>query len=125
MGWMSLLLAGLLEIVWAVGMKYSLGFTRFWPSVITLLAILMSFGFLALSLKSVPFGTAYAVWTGIGAGGAVIAGILLFGETTDLPRIACLTLILAGAIGLRLVTPAAEPSRTVIEPQQESPIGSG
>jgi quaternary ammonium compound-resistance protein SugE len=125
MGWTSLLLAGLLEIVWAVGMKYSHGFTRFWPSVITLLAILMSFGFLALSLKSVPFGTAYAVWTGIGAGGAVIAGVFLFGETTDLPRIACIVLILGGVIGLRLATPTAEPDRTVIQPQQESPIRRG
>jgi quaternary ammonium compound-resistance protein SugE len=105
MAWSCLLLAGVLEIVWALGLKYSQGFTRFWPSVMTVAAILMSFALLGLSLKSVPFGTAYAIWTGIGAAGAAAVGILLFSESTDLARIGCLVLIVAGTIGLRLVTP--------------------
>jgi quaternary ammonium compound-resistance protein SugE len=104
MAW-SCLLAGVLEIVWVLGLKYSHGFTRFWPSVMTVAAILMSFALLGLSLKSVPFGTAYAIWTGIGAAGAAMAGILLFSEPTDSARIGCLVLIVAGTIGLRLVTP--------------------
>jgi quaternary ammonium compound-resistance protein SugE len=106
MAWLSLLLAGALEIIWALGLKYSHGFTRFWPSVVTLLSILLSFALLGLSLKSVPFGTAYAIWTGIGAAGAVITGIFLFGESTDFARMCCLGLIVAGTIGLRLVTPS-------------------
>ena len=87
-------------------MKYSQGFTRFWPSIITVLAVIFSFIFLGLSLKAVPFGTAYAVWTGVGAVGAIVAGMALFGEPTDGIRVGCLILIVAGAIGLRLVTPA-------------------
>ncbi len=105
MGWVSLMMAGVLEIVWALGLKYSDGFTRLWPSVLTLTAIAMSFALLGLSLKSVPFGTAYAVWTGIGAVGAAVTGIMLFGESADLARVACLVLIVAGTAGLRLVTP--------------------
>jgi len=105
MAWFALLMAGLFEIVWALGLKYSDGFTRFWPSVITVLSIALSFVLLSLSLKSVPFGTAYAVWTGIGAAGAALAGIALFGEPSDLARIACLVLIVAGTVGLRLVSP--------------------
>jgi quaternary ammonium compound-resistance protein SugE len=105
MAWLTLLMAGVLEIVWALGLKYSHGFTRFWPSVVTVLAIVLSFGLLGLSLKSVPFGTAYAIWTGIGAAGAVIAGIVLFGEPAGLIRLGCLVLIVAGTVGLRLVTP--------------------
>ncbi len=105
MAWFWLLMAGALEIVWALGMKYSHGFTRLGPTVIMLTAIALSFALLGLSLKSIPFGTAYAVWTGIGAAGAVVAGILLFGEVMELGRIACLVLIIAGTVGLRLVTP--------------------
>ena len=105
MAWFALLLAGLLEIVWALGLKYSVGFTRFWPSVATFVAIALSFGLLGLSLKSVPFGTAYAIWTGIGAAGAAIAGIMLFGEPASAARIGCLILIVAGTIGLKLATP--------------------
>jgi quaternary ammonium compound-resistance protein SugE len=105
MGWVSLLMAGVLEIVWVLGLKYSDGFTRLWPSLLTLAAIAMSFALLGLSLKSVPFGTAYAVWTGIGAVGAAVAGIMLFGESADSARVACLVLIVAGTVGLRLVTP--------------------
>jgi quaternary ammonium compound-resistance protein SugE len=106
MAWSFLLLAGLLEVIWTLGLKYSDGFTRFWPSVVTLAATALSFALLSLSLKDVPYGTAYAVWTGIGAIGTVLVGILLFGETIDLARVVCLILILAGIIGLRLVTPA-------------------
>jgi quaternary ammonium compound-resistance protein SugE len=105
MAWGFLFLAGLLEIMWALALKYSYGFTRFWPTVGTCLAVVLSFGLLGLSLKSVPFGTAYAVWTGIGAAGAGALGILLFGESADLARLGCLLLIVAGIIGLKLVTP--------------------
>jgi quaternary ammonium compound-resistance protein SugE len=105
MGWLSLLMAGALEIVWILALKYSDGFTRVGPSLVMLVAIGLSFALLGLSLKSVPFGTAYAVWTGIGAAGAVIAGVTLFGEPADIGRIGCLILIVGGTIGLRLVTP--------------------
>jgi quaternary ammonium compound-resistance protein SugE len=100
--WVALLLAGAMEIVWALGLKYSDGFTRLWPSVGTVAAIPLSFAFLALSLRGIPFGTAYAVWAGIGAGGAVLVGMLVFGERVDLFRMVCLALIIAGTVGLRL-----------------------
>jgi quaternary ammonium compound-resistance protein SugE len=106
LAWLSLLMAGALEIIWALGLKYSDGFTRFWPSFLTLAAIAMSFGLLGLSLRSVPFGTAYAIWTGIGAAGAAIAGMFLFGESTGLARVCCIALIVAGTIGLKLVEPS-------------------
>lgn len=102
--WLCLLLAGALEIVWAVGLKHSDGFTRFWPSLGTVLAIAMSFALLAMSLKSVPFGTAYAIWTGIGAAGAVIVGIIAFQESADVARLVCVFMIIAGTVGLKLVT---------------------
>jgi quaternary ammonium compound-resistance protein SugE len=105
MAWLSLLLAGLLEIIWVLGLKYSHGFTRFWPSVVTVASILLSFALLGVSLQSVPFGTAYAVCTGIGAAGAALIGILLFGESADAARVGCLLLIVTGTIGLRFVTP--------------------
>jgi quaternary ammonium compound-resistance protein SugE len=104
-GWLALLGAGLLEVAWALGLKYSDGFTRFWPSALTLAAILMSFGLMALALRSLPFGTAYAVWTGIGAAGSIIAGMLLFRESADPMRLICLSLIVAGMIGLKLNSP--------------------
>src|SRR5262245_57655583 len=100
MAWLLLLAAGVLEIAWILDLKYSDGFTRFWPSLGTLAAIALSFAFLGLSLKSVPFGTAYAVWTGIGAAGAVTIGILLFGEPADAARVGCIVLIVTGTIGL-------------------------
>jgi quaternary ammonium compound-resistance protein SugE len=105
MAWFALILAGLLEIAWAIGLKYSDGFTRPWPSIGTCVAIALSFGLLGLSLKSVPFGTAYAVWTGIGAAGAALAGIVLFGESADAARLGCLLLIVAGVVGLRIAAP--------------------
>src|SRR5437879_13495017 len=105
MAWFALLLAGFLEIIWALGLKYSAGFTRFWPSVATGVAIVLSFGLLGLSLKTVPFGTAYAVWTGIGAAGAAIAGIVLFGESADAARLGCLILLVACRLGREPDTP--------------------
>jgi quaternary ammonium compound-resistance protein SugE len=103
--WLILLLAGLFEVIWAVGLKYTEGLTRFWPTVGTLIAIACSLGLLALALRSLPLGTAYAVWTGVGTLGTVILGIWLFGESTDPLRIMCIGLIVAGIIGLKLVTP--------------------
>ncbi len=103
--WLSLFLAGVLEIVWALGLKYSDGFTRLWPTLGTLVAIAFSFALLATSLRSVPFGTAYAVWTGIGATGTVIIGISMFGEPADAARLGCILMIVGGTIGLKLVTP--------------------
>jgi quaternary ammonium compound-resistance protein SugE len=99
--WLSLCIAGLLEIVWTLGLKQSHGFTRFWPSLVTIVSIPLSFGFLALSLHSVPFGTAYAVWVGIGAAGVAAVGIFHFGESADLTRLLFLALIVIGAIGLK------------------------
>lgn len=104
--WIALLLAGMLEVGWALGLKYSDGLTRFWPTAATGAAILLSFGLLGLSLKSVPFGTAYAVWTGMGAAGTIIVGMLMFGEPADVFRLGCLTLIFAGMVGLKLVSPS-------------------
>jgi quaternary ammonium compound-resistance protein SugE len=103
--WLALLAAGLLEIGWAIGLKYSDGLTRFWPTTVTVLAIILSFALMAVALKSLPFGTAYAVWTGIGAAGSIVAGILLFSESADPIRILCLTLIVAGMVGLKLNSP--------------------
>ena len=103
--WIALLGAGLLEIGWALGLKYSDGLTRFWPAVATVVAIALSFGLMALALRSLPFGTAYAVWTGIGAAGSIIVGILLYSEPADPVRILCLTLIVAGMVGLKLNSP--------------------
>ena len=104
-GWLALLGAGLLEVAWALGLKYSDGFTRFWPSALTLIGIGLSFTLMALALRSLPFGTAYAVWTGIGAAGSIIVGMLIFSEPTDPVRILCLTLIVAGMVGLKLNSP--------------------
>jgi quaternary ammonium compound-resistance protein SugE len=104
-GWLALLGAGLLEIAWAVGLKWSDGLTRFWPTAGTLLAIIASFALMAVALKSLPFGTAYAVWTGIGAVGTIILGILIYSEPVDPVRILCLTLIVVGMVGLKLNSP--------------------
>jgi quaternary ammonium compound-resistance protein SugE len=99
------LAAGLFEIAWALGLKHSDGFTRFWPAVVTLVAIALSFGLMGLALRSLPFGTAYAVWTGIGAAGSIIIGMLIYSEPTDPVRLFCLTLIVAGMVGLKLNSP--------------------
>ena len=103
--WLALLGAGLLEVGWALGLKYSDGLTRFWPTAATVIAILLSFGLMALALRSLPFGTAYAVWTGIGAVGSIIVGMVIYSEPTDPIRIICLTLIIAGMVGLKLNSP--------------------
>src|SRR6201990_2498669 len=100
--WLALLGAGLLEIGWALGLKYSDGLTRFLPTALTVAAIALSFAMMAVALRSLPFGTAYAVWTGIGAVGSIIVGMLLYSEPTDPVRVVCLTLIVAGMVGLKL-----------------------
>jgi len=102
--WFYLLIAGLLEVGWAIGLKYTEGFSRLWPSVLTIVAMIFSLAFLGLALKPLPVGTAYAVWTGIGAIGTVILGIYLFDEPATAARLACIGLILAGIVGLKLVT---------------------
>ena len=101
MAWIFLIAAGVLEIVWAVGLKYAAGFTRLWPSVWTIAAMLGSFWLLALAVRTLPIGTAYAVWTGIGAAGTAVAGMVLFDEPRDWLRIGSIVLIVTGIIGLR------------------------
>jgi len=103
MGWIVLAIAGLFEIVWAVGLKQTEGFTKLWPSVITIVAMWISFGCLSYALKTIPMGNAYAVWTGIGAVGVAIVGIVWFDEIADLKRIACIGLIVIGIAGLKLL----------------------
>jgi quaternary ammonium compound-resistance protein SugE len=104
--WLYLFVAGLLEIAWAIGLKYTEGFTRLMPSVLTVAAMIASFAMLGLALRTLPLGTAYAVWTGIGTLGTVILGIFLFGESADLPRLLCIGLIVVGVAGLKFLTPA-------------------
>ena len=106
--WIVLFVAGLCEIGWAVGLKYTEGFTRPWPSVGTVLAMVVSVVLLGLALKALPLGTAYAVWTGIGAVGTALLGIYLFNEPRDALRLVCIALIVAGIVGLKLVTPASD-----------------
>jgi quaternary ammonium compound-resistance protein SugE len=105
MAWLYLILAGLLEVAWALGLKYTDGFTKLTPSILTVIAMIGSFGLLAQALRVLPIGTAYAIWTGIGAVGTAILGIVLFGEPRDLPRILCILLIVAGILGLKFTTP--------------------
>ena len=103
MAWLSVFIAGVFETVWAIGMKYSDGFSRLWPSVLTIAAMLISFVLLSYAMKTLPVGTTYAVWTGIGAAGTALMGMLLFGESREAARILCIGLIIAGILGLRLV----------------------
>ncbi len=103
MSWLLLFFAGLFEIAWAYGLKQSEGFTKLGPSVFTLVFMLLSFGLLALALKQLPIGTAYGVWTGIGAIGTAIVGMVFLGEPKDLPKIACIVLIGVGIVGLKLL----------------------
>lgn len=107
MAWIYLLLAGLFEVCWAVGLKFTEGFSRPLPTAFTIVSMVASLGLLGLALKNLPLGTAYAVWTGVGTVGTVMLGIMLFGEAADALRLACIGLIVAGIIGLKLVTPAA------------------
>src|SRR6201995_6216595 len=102
MSWILLLIAGWLEVAWAAGLKTSDGFTRLWPSVFTVVTALGSFVLLAMAMRQLPLGTAYAVWTGIGAVGAFIFGIVMMGEALTLPRVVCALLIVIGLIGLKL-----------------------
>ena len=106
MAWLLLIIAGLCEIVWAIGLKYAQGFTRFWPSVMTIVAMLVSIVLLGYAMKSLPVGTSYAVWVGIGAVGTAALGIVLLGESASPGRLASLALIVAGIVGLKLATPA-------------------
>ena len=105
MAWIVLVVAGVFEVAWAIGLKYTDGFTRLWPSVGTAAAMIVSVVLLGWAMRTLPVGTAYAVWTGIGAVGTVILGIALFGEAATLARLACVALIVAGIVGLKLVTP--------------------
>lgn len=105
MNWFILVVAGLFEIGWAVGLKYTDGFTRFWPTVGTLLSMIISLGLLGIAMKSLPVGTAYAVWVGVGAVGTAILGMVLLGESAHPMRLLSLGLIVAGIIGLKLATP--------------------
>ena len=102
MAWVLLVIAGLFEIVWALGMKRADGFTRLWPSVWTIAAMIVSFVLLGLAVKSLPVGTAYAIWTGIGAAGTAAFGIMIYNEALTLSRVGCILLILAGTVGLKL-----------------------
>lgn len=103
MAWVVLFFAGLFEVGWAVGLKYTEGFTRFWPTVGAAVSMVVSLGLLGIALRTLPLGTAYAVWTGIGTIGTVILGIALFDEPAGALRLACVGLILAGIVGLKLV----------------------
>lgn len=105
MNWFMLFIAGLFETAWAIGLKYTDGLTRFWPTIFTLVAIIISMSLLGLSLKYLPVGTAYAVWTGIGAIGTAILGIVLFGESIEPSRIISITFIILGIVGLKLANP--------------------
>lgn len=106
MNWFILIVAGLFEIGWAVGLKYTEGFTRLWPTVGTVLSIVISLGLLGISMKSLPIGTAYAVWVGVGAVGTAILGIVLLAESANPLRLLSLAVIVAGIVGLKLTTPA-------------------
>ncbi len=105
MAWIVLTIAGLLEIGWAIGLKYSEGFTRLWPTLGTVAAMVASMGLLGIAVNSLPVGTAYAVWTGIGTIGTALLGLLLFDEPATAARLACIGMVAAGIVGLKLVTP--------------------
>lgn len=105
MTWVVLFVAGLLEIGWAVGLKYTDGFTRLWPTVATVVSLLGSMGLLGVALRTLPLGTAYAIWTGIGTVGTAVLGIVLFREPATAMRLLCIALIVAGIVGLKLATP--------------------
>lgn len=105
MTWFILIIAGLFEVAWAIGLKYTNGFTRLVPSILTVVAIAISMGLLAFAMRTLPAGTAYAVWTGIGAVGTVLLGIALFNEPAGVARLTCLAMIVAGIVGLKFVSP--------------------
>ena len=105
MAWLYLILAGVAEVAWAIGLKQTDGWTRLWPSIITAILMVISFVLLSLAIRALPLGTAYAVWTGIGAVGTVIAGIVFFGEPRTAIRLGCMALIIVGIIGLKVSSP--------------------
>jgi quaternary ammonium compound-resistance protein SugE len=105
MAWVVLLVAGLFEIGWAVGLKYTEGFTRLWPTLGTVACMIVSFGLLGVALRTLPLGTAYAIWTGVGTVGTALLGMVLFHEAADPIRLGCIGLIVAGIVGLKFVTP--------------------
>jgi len=105
MAWFILFAAGLFEVGWAVGLKYTEGFTRLWPTLWTIASMIISLGLLGVALRSLPLGTAYAIWTGVGTVGTVVLGIMLFSEPAKAVRLVCIGLIVAGIVGLKLVTP--------------------
>lgn len=105
MAWIYLLIAGLFEVGWAISLKYAQGFTRLGPSVVTIALMIFSFAFLSRALRTLPVGTAYTIWTGIGAVGTVVLGIVLFQEPVEVRRLTCIGLIVIGVIGLKLVSP--------------------
>ncbi len=106
MAWVILVIAGLFEVGWAIGLKYTDGFTRLWPTVWTAMAMIISLWLLGIAMKSLPVGTAYAVWVGVGAVGTVVLGIVLLGESANVARLISVVLIVAGIVGLKLATPA-------------------
>jgi quaternary ammonium compound-resistance protein SugE len=103
--WIVLAVAGLLEIGWAIGLKYTEGFSRLWPTIGTIVSMVASMGMLGIAVNSLPVGTAYAVWTGIGTIGTALLGLVLFGEPASAARLACIAMIAAGIVGLKIVTP--------------------
>lgn len=106
MAWILLVLAGLFEVGWAIGLKYTEGFTRLWPTMWTILAMIVSLWLLGIAMKSLPVGTAYSIWVGVGAVGTVILGIVLLGESASIGRLISVAFIIAGIVGLKLATPA-------------------
>ncbi len=109
MPWVILVIAGLFEVGWAVGLKYAEGFTRLWPSIGTAVALVLSMGLLGVALRTLPLGTAYAVWTGIGSVGTAVLGIVLFREPATAMRLVCIGLIVAGIVGLKLASASSAP----------------
>ena len=105
MNWIILIIAGLFEVGWAVGLKYTEGFTRLWPTLGTIISMIISLGLLGIAMKGLPLGTAYSIWVGVGAVGTVILGIVLLGESASVPRMISVALIIAGIIGLKLSNP--------------------
>jgi len=119
--WIHLFIAGLLEIVWAIGLKHTQGFSRLWPSVGTIVAMIASFFLLARALQTLPVGTAYAVWTGIGAAGTALLGMAFLGESRDAPRLLCIALIIAGVVGLKTFSHDPAPSTPAAIPITPTP----
>jgi quaternary ammonium compound-resistance protein SugE len=105
MNWAILIVAGIFEVGWAIGLKYTEDFTRLWPSVWTVLVVIISFGLLGIAMKTLPVGTAYSVWVGVGAVGTVVLGIVLLGESASVPRMMSVAFVVAGIVGFKLSTP--------------------